>query len=164
MIGLDERRRDPLGAFEPVVIRKQFDGQHLLDGAAFVIALGLDPLKREIAADHQEAAAVVHEVANELKPVRPALGADRHPVRKQKRVRADVAQDHNIESVDLVAREWKRVHRDVARLIGQFGSAGAKRGDHFRPALMVGGHVEGIEALGVDAVRHPGFAGKKNPY
>ena len=49
-------------------------------------------------------------------------------------------------------------------LVGQFGAAGAKRGDHLGPSLVIGGHVEGIEALGVDAMRHPGFAGEEDPY
>ena len=102
MIGLDEGRRDPLRGFNAVVIRQQFDGQHVLDRTALVIALGLDPLKGEIAANHQEAAAVVHKVTNKLQPVRPALGSDRHAVRKQKRVRANVAQDHNVERLDLL--------------------------------------------------------------
>jgi len=164
MLGLDEGRRDPLRRFNAIVIRKQFDGQHVFYGTAFVTALGLDALKGEIAADHQEAAAVVHEVTNELEPVGPALGSDRHPVGKQKRVCAYVAQDDNVERLDLFPREWKRIHRNVARLVGQFGAARAKGGDHFGPTLVVGGHVEGIETLGVDAVRHPGFAGEEHPY
>lgn len=45
---LGDRRRDPLGLFVPVVGRKEFDGKHILDGAALVIALGLDALKGEI--------------------------------------------------------------------------------------------------------------------
>jgi hypothetical protein len=52
----------------------------------------------------------------------------------------------------------------VARLIDEFGAAGAKGRDHLGPSLVVGGHVKGIEALGVDAVRHPGFAGEQDPY
>src|ERR1700733_4387918 len=86
MIGLDESRRDSLRAFKPVIIGKQLDRQHVLDGGAFVIAFGLDPLKGEIAPDHQEAASVVHEVTNELQPVGPALRSDRHAVWEQKRI------------------------------------------------------------------------------
>ena len=103
-------------------------------------------------------------VTDELQPVGPALGSDRHAVRKQKRVRAYVAEDHDVERVDFLARKWERLHRNVARLIGQFGAAGAKGGDHLGPSFVVGGHVEGIETLGVDAMRHPGFAGEKDAY
>jgi hypothetical protein len=91
VIGLHKGGRDPLRGFDAIVIREQLDGQHSLDRAAFVIAFGLDPLKGQIAAHHQEAAAVVHKITYELQAVGPALGSDRHAVRKQKRVRADVA-------------------------------------------------------------------------
>src|SRR5580658_3966313 len=46
VVRLDNRRRDPLRAFTPIVIRKQFNGQHVFDGTALVIAFGLDPLER----------------------------------------------------------------------------------------------------------------------
>jgi hypothetical protein len=66
---------DTLGAFGPVVVRADGDGQRGLDRGVVVAGLALDAGEAQVAADHQQAAAVADVLLDRGQAVRGGFGA-----------------------------------------------------------------------------------------
>ena len=157
-----DRRDDTLRHLDPVVVGKDGHGKGLLDGAPVVAGLGVDPLKSHVAADHDEAAAASDVVAKRGEAVGERLEAEEGLGAEEERVRADVGEDDTVVGSKLGDSRRKIAGGNVGGLVVDLPAAAFERGAEPADAFGVFGGGEGIEALLVDAVDRPGFAGDQD--
>jgi hypothetical protein len=74
-------------------VRADGDGQRGLDRSVVVAGLALDAREAQVAADHQQAAAVADVLLDRGQPVRGGFGPLEGGRGQEQAVRADVAED-----------------------------------------------------------------------
>jgi len=116
MLGLDDRWGYALWTLAAVVCGQQLDRQHVLNGAPFIVSLRLDSLEREITANHQQPPSAKDKVMDKLQSIRRGFRPDEHAIREKQRVRANVAENDDVEVLELFTGAREELHSDMTRL------------------------------------------------
>lgn len=157
----DQLGARPLGHLDPVVPGQAGDRQDLLDRGAPPAGLAVDPLEREVAAGHEQPAAVRDVIADEFQAVRDGAGVQPDRGRQKQRVGADVRQDDRIIAGQSIHLEGELLGGLVRGHVGDAKAFGFERGDEGLSSEMKGHAAELVEPFVVRGRAHPAFADEK---